>query len=336
MKNVLFWPYKYDDMKVDWSIPVCNMVKAFNEYGFKVLRHFNFRFSDGQNTEVYDFNKYGHDIDICIYNHTDISLIIGDVIKSKKNLFFKPTVPERGYTTLDELGYGPYSSITYDKPSFEHYTKEEVNNFYETDVNKWIQSRSNKWFNQFKPIGTEINEEDYYLIVGQCYGDEVVKRHDFGSYKEKVEQIINEISRLDKNRKIVVKLHPYINGENQPMVGGFGEYIKNEIEKISSSVVVYTGNLSIHDFLPKARCVFISNSGAGIEAMMHNKPIVSWGNPEYHWATYRLIHLSDIIRAIRVEDWFDSFKQQQFLYWYTKHYCFYDYESCYRRVGEVI
>jgi len=323
-------------MGADWSIPVLHLINCFKSHNFQVLRHPNFKFTNDIDTEIYDFNKHRDDIDICIYNHTDISLIIGNVIKCRKNLFFKPTVPERGYTTLDELGYGPYSSITYEKPKFDIYSTEEINNFYETEVKNWIDMRSNKWFKDFNPVEKTIEEDDYYLIVGQCYGDEVIKRHEFGSYKEKVEQIIKEISRIDTTRKIIVKLHPYVNGAKEPMVGGFGEQIKSEIEKISSSVVVYTGNLSIHDFLPKARCVFIANSGAGIEAMMHNKPIVSWGNPEYHWATYRLIHLADIIRAIRVEDWFDKFKQQQFLYWYTKHYCFYNYESCYRRVGEVI
>jgi hypothetical protein len=323
-------------MKVDWSIPVVNMVKAFFNHGFNVLTHNKFKYSGFDGVGQYRFDIHGHDIDICIYNHTDISQIVGDVVKAKKNLFFKPTVPERGYTTLDPLGYGPYSSITYEKPAFDIFNEEEVNNFYSTEVKRWINLRPNKWYKLFNPVEQTIEEDDYYLIAGQCYGDEVVKRHDFGSYKEKVENVVRELARVDPSRDIIVKLHPYVNGSDEPMTGGFGEYIKNELEKLSPLVKVYTGNLSIHDFLPKARCVFLANTGAGFEAMMHNKPIVSWGNPEYHWVTYRLLHLADIIRAINIDTWFNKFKQQQFLYWYTKHYCFYDDESCYRRVGQLI
>lgn len=337
MKNVLFLPYKYDDMKIDWSTPVSQMVLAFKKYGFRVLRDKDFKFIGHLNTEIYDLNEHGSEIDICMYNHTDISSLIPEnKINCRKNLFFKATVPDKGFMTLDELGYGPYSSITYNKPNFEIFTKDIVNDFYSTEVKKWIIQRSNKWRGDFRPLNVEIKENDYYLIIGQCYNDEVITRYDFGSYKVKVEQIIKEIDRIDKKRKIIVKLHPYINGVGEPMTGGFGESIKKELENISRSVVVYTGNLSIHDFLPKARCVFVANSGAGIEAMMHNKPIISWGNPEYHWVTYKLIHLVDIARAIRTEEWFDMFKQQQFLYWYTKHYCFYDSDSCLRRVKEVI
>lgn len=336
MKNVLFWPYKYNDMLEDWRFPVYQMISAFAHYGYNILRHENFKCRDIEHASIYDFNKYRDDIDICIYNHTDISWITGNVVKSRKNLFFKPTVPEQGYTTIDELGYGPFSSVYYNKPDFEVFTENDINLFYSTDVDRWIKLRSNKWNDSFSPEKTEINEEDYYLVLGQCYGDEVVNRHDFGSYKNKIESIVAELTRVDSKRKIIVKLHPYTNGADQPMHGGFVEVIKNEIGRIGKNVIVYTGNLSIHDFLPKARCVLIANSGAGFEAMMHNKPIISWGNPEYHWITYKLVHLADMIRAINIENWFNEFKQKQFLYWYTKFYCFNDTKSCIRRVGELI
>jgi hypothetical protein len=334
-KTVLFWPYKYNDMQSDWQIPVMQLSRSFNKLGYTVLRHPHFK-CHGLNevSSLYDSEKHKK-VDICLYNHTDISHIIGDIIPSNKNLFFKPTVPERGYTTLDTIGYGPYSSVTYEKPFFNKYSQGEVNDFYDIFVKRWIDQRSNKWKEHFTPENIEVKEKDYYLILGQCFGDEVITRHEFGSYEAKLHQIINELLRIDKDRTVLVKLHPYTNGK-VTTTDGFAQAIADRIKEISNRVIVYSGNLSIHDFLPNCRCVFVANSGAGIEAMMHNKPIVSWGNPEYHWVTYRLLHLADIIRAIDTKNWFNKFSQQQFLYWYTRYYCFYDDDSCERRILEVL
>ena len=323
-------------MKTDWPTPVSQLIYALRNNGYTILKQKDFICRGTEDIEIYDWNIHKNDIDICLYNHTDISHIIGNVVQSKKNLFFKPTVPKRGYTTLDPLGYGPYSSIYYEKPDFNTSTEETINSFYETQVKEWIQQRSSKWEGSFNPDGLLVQEEDYYLVLGQCFGDEVVKRHDYGSYREKLEAIVAEICRVDKKRKVVVKLHPYTNGESADKVGGFASLVQEYLEKISENVVVYSGNLSIHDFLPKCRCVFVANSGAGFEAMMHNKPIVSWGSPEYHWVTYKLVHLADTIRAIQTENWFNSFSQQQFLYWYTNNYCFFDNESCDKRLKQLI
>jgi len=269
-----------------------------------------------------------------IYNHADISHLTGDILPSKLNLFLKPTVPTKDYATLDILGYGPFSSIAYQKPDFENYNSSKVEHFFDTKVVEWITAKENKWGNYYKPSDIEVEFENYYLVLGQCVGDEVVKRYDFGNYVEKLEGIVRELARID-TRTIVVKLHPYMDGEFASN-NNFSKAVGERLAKIDKKVKIFIGKVNIHDFLEKAYCVVLANSGSGIEAMMHHKPIISWGYPEYHWVTYDLRHLSDLIRAINVKGWFNSEKQDKWLYWYLEKYCIFNQQTTNNRINELL
>ena len=266
--------------------------------------------------------------DIAIYNHIDISNLTGNEVKADRNWFFKPTVPDQFHTTLDTLGYGPFSSISYEKPDFENV---DPGLFFASKVKAWVEMGSTKWggFENKE----EITDTDYWLVLGQCGGDSVNTHHDFGDYFTKLRQVVAELARVDR-RKIIVKLHPYTDGMDATDTI-LSDKLKAELEARSDQVKVYTGKVGIHNFIKNCRAVVLGNSGAGFEAMMHHKPIIAWGKPEYHWTSYDLRHLADLIRAIKL-DWFDAEKQDKFLCWYMETYCFYDQESCDRRVKALL
>lgn len=331
MKKILFWGYKFFDMKVSWAKQVQWLAQALQQEGYIVLKHPKF-ICDIPGALIYDFKK-DKELDIVIYNHTDISCLIGDIVKTKRNLFFKPTVPDEFHTTLDEMGYGAYSFITYNKPSFEKSNMQEVDNFFKTKVKNWIDTQSSKWGNRFKTKEVEIKEKDYYLVLGQCGGDEVVTRHDFGNYWQKLESVVRELNRVG-DKPIIVKLHPYSDGEFAKTTE-FAQMIGNKLAKIGKKVTVYIGKSNVHKFIEGANCVILANSGAGFEVMMHNKPIIAWGFPEYHWIAYDLRHLCDLRRALKL-DWFNKEKSDKFLYWYMTKYCFFDQDSANRRVKELL
>ena len=91
----------------------------------------------------------------------------------------------------------------------------------------------------------------------------------------------------------------------------------------------------MHEFIKHCRCVILGNSGAGFEALMHHKPIISWGMPEYHWVTYDLRLLATLLQAIKL-DWFDMKKQDRYLYWYLERYTYYNQETANNRVREML
>jgi len=330
MKAVI-WNYKFSDMKETWSEQILWIIEALNSLNVTVKKHKDFICKGTENLAVYN-HLIDNPCNICIYNHTDASNIIGNVVKANTNLFFKQTVPEVKYSTLDTLGYGPYSSITYKKPDFNSVDKQTVDNFFNTKVKKWITTKSTKWGKYFKNNEEVIKENNYILVLGQCGGDEVVTRHDFGVYFVKLESVVRELSRIT-NEKIVVKLHPYTDGLKATN-DNLTQTLKAKLMNAGNNVIVYTGMTNVHSFIEKSKCVILANSGSGFEAMMHNKPIISWGFPEYHWVTYDLRHLCDLKNAIQL-DWFNLESQRNFLYWYMEKYAFYDKETCFKRVSEL-
>lgn len=324
MKAIL-WGYKYSDMKVSWAKQMLWIANALKDNGYEVKKK-NLK-CEGLEAEDYNCDT-DNPCDICLYNHIDLSNLTGNVVKAKRNWFFKPTVPDEVHTTLDELGYGPYSSVTYKKPCFKNVS---IGNFFDTKVKDWINSGVTKW-GSFKDK-VDMPHKDYWLVLGQCGGDSVNTRHDFGDYFTKLKQVVTELARID-NRHIVVKLHPYTDGKYAKDTV-FSDNLTNKLTAISDKVKVYNGKIGIHNFIKNCRAVILGNSGAGYEAMMHHKPIIAWGYPEYHWIAYDLRHLADLVRAIKL-DWFDKDKQDKFLYWYLEKYCFYNQETCNDRVRELL
>lgn len=339
-KTVVFWPYVYkehlDDSSWSWGTRFNWLSQAFQKEGFEVLQHPDF-ICNLKGAKTYSGET---SCDIVVYNHCDITQIKGDVIEADKTLIFKPTVPDGKQTTLDELGYGSYSSITYEKPNFESVTDEEVSNFFDTRVKEWLDNNTSKWgADHFTKRDSLVKNKDYYLVVGQCGGDSVVNHQDFGSYFMKLRSVVNYLLDLG-DKHVVVKLHPYMNGQYY-VPGKDKDYIKEFKREYSGTseegrTTIIGDFTSIHSLLPDAHCVFVGNSGAGFEAMMHHKPIVSFCYPEYHWVTYDLRKLCDIHNSVKVDNWFNKDLSDKFLCWYMDKYCFYDEESATRRLKELI
>ena len=333
MKNALLWPYKFDEWEEDWALRLRWISEALSEEGYEIFKPKQFKVDIG-NTKDWNNEKF----DIIIYNHTDlaeIKALYPHLEAEEHTWFFKPTVPDKFTTTLDELGYGSYSTITYDKPPYEEADPEKVHRFYADTVSEWVRNNDSKWGeDHFKE--KLIPHKDFYLVIGQCGGDSVVTRQDFGGYFEKLERIVQELLIVDPDREVVVKLHPYTNGPmHDPNRCSLIKPLTEKFESFSKRVKVYSDFSSIHSFLPSARCVLVGNSGAGFEAMMHDKPIISFCFPEYHWVTYDLRKTCDLGNAIQL-NWFNKDAQRRFLYWYMEKYCFYDYNSAKRRVDDLL
>jgi hypothetical protein len=336
-KTAIFWPYLYDsavsDLSWSWEPRYRWVAEALRREGFTVLNHPRFNCDLGESTP-YEGEK---ECDIVIYNHCDRGEIRGDVIEAKHTWFFKPTVPDDFQTTLDTLGYGSYSSITYEKPDYLGIDETFVDKFFETTVKGWVDKNSSKWGDGHFSIEPENIEGPYALVVGQCGGDSVVNRQDFGSYFSKLEAVISELSKVYK-KKIVVKLHPYTNGRDYKK-GVDQDYIKRLTEvyqRISDRITVIGDFSSIHHYLPQCEFAIVGNSGAGFEAMMHHKPIISFCHPEYHWVTFDLRKICELERATVTEGWFDKEASDRFLYWYMRNYCFFDLDSAQFRVRELL
>ncbi|GEM_PF-1500121 len=320
--------YKYSDLKSSWTKQMIWLAEALKSYGFEVVSK-NLT-CNGLIAGTYSPEKH-NPCDICVYNHTDVFEVPGNLVEARQRWIFKPTVPDGIHTTVDILGFGPYSDISFNRPDYESVDMKDVKEFFNTKVRNWIDRGTMKYSATFKK--TAVPYEDYWLVLGQVPGDTTNTRYDFGDYNKKMAQVVKELVRID-DRDIVVKLHPYMDG-----ITGRHTVQSDKMEKtltaLSPKVHVYKGKVDIHEFIRNCRAVILGNSGSGIDTMMHHKPIIAWGKPEYHWVAYDLRYLADLSRAIKF-DWFDMEAQDKWLYWYIEKYCYYDQNSCTRRVGDLL
>ena len=265
---------------------------------------------------------------IYIYNHSNLDELDElQFFKGKQSLFLKPTAPTPEYFSIDDLGYASYSSITYKKPDFETYESD----FFHTKVPVFKENKEHKWSDRddLKMFSTNPNIPDnHVLIIGQMPGDETVTKQSFGNHWDKLKLIVG---KLYQQHTLVIKIHPTLQSEAEKD-GTWEQYKKTIDEWKNLGVTVIEGYESIHSILPQTKVAIIENSTAGIECMMHDVPIISYGYPEYHWITKDLRHLPELTNAINDLSWWSKEKSRKFLSWYCEQYLCYDQESTTRRI----
>jgi hypothetical protein len=320
-------------MNGSWATRTLLIANALQNYGFKVLKQEGFKCVGMEDCPMRDGDLKR--ADVVIYNHTKISDIRGNVLPSDKTWIYKASPPTQDYATLDDWGYGAYMSCSYVRPPFEDIAEEEVLKFWDQTVSQ--VKDTTKWGAKAFTDEVVIEQKDYILFPTQCVDDEVVKTMYFGNYRESLINMIREAVRVGE-RDIVVKLHPYTDYRAE-MKGIKETPITDELEivlkNISNKVHVYRGKSHIGKFIDLSHTVMVCNSAAGVDALLRDKPVISWGYPEYHWATFDLRHLCDMQRALRL-DWYSQKKARQYMCWFLRDFCYYNQASANRRVGQLL
>jgi len=273
-----------------------------------------------QALEQIDHSKYH----LNIWNHTDITKI-----SHQEALIVKPTAPTSKHFTIDTLGYANSSSLAFQNYGIHETTYSHLNPNNDMNWNiitKLIKDKCNKWDDSIMvkwKKGKKV-EQNHTLVIGQMPKDETVEGFGLGGHIKKLDLIVE---RLVKETKypIVVKLHPRLQKRDRL------------IEKWKTwGVDVREGFQSIHDILPRTRVAIIDNSTAGIECLMHQIPIISYGWPEYHWVTKKLQVLPQLPGLIKNLSWHNVDSANKFIYWYIHDYLCYDLDSTKRRLKECL
>ena len=262
-------------------------------------------------------NELGHSevvehatADINFYNHIQS---FGD-----HNIIVKPTAPTAKHFALDLHGYANTSEIAYDEPAEFEYVDMDWNiitDLIEKKSNKWDDSILLKWRKPKIKI-----PEDHILVIAQMPDDETVHGFGFGDHIVKLKMIVKKL----QGENVVIKLHPRY---KNPVLVKYWE---------DAGHTVIDGYISIHDVLPKTRVAIVENSTAGIECLMHQVPVISYGWPEYHWVTAKAQTLPHIESLIKNLKWHDKELSNKFVYWYINHYLCTDINSTVRRLSQLI
>ena len=302
------------------------------QYKFYERRYsFKGNFAYAANCIRHALDMMGHteseteEADLHIYNHTCRDL---EPFMEENAIIFKPTAPTSKHFQICDLGYANSSRITFEEPVEYEYRKydntewNEIQDMVLRRANKWDDSIMLKW-----PDAKDV-KDDHILIIGQMPEDETVMGFGFGDHWKKMYQIIDKLD--DYN--LVIKLHPRIRKASH-RIRDINKCIK---EWELRGHQVFSGYESIHSILPHTKVAITENSTAGIECMMHDVPIISYGYPDYHWITKDLRILTTLRKSIDDLSWFNREKSRRFLCWYVFEYLCSDIPTTMNRLEELI
>ena len=352
--------YYFKNFNVDWEPMYINVLMSLLELGFEVRVGKNlggtkpFRnlvdLHDNVSIGIVGLDIHSNCLvedskdDVYIYNHTYPEEIerLG-YFKGKKSIFIKPTGPTNRHFSVDPLGYSSRITITYDKPTFEN---TDYKHYWDNEVSKIKNEKLNKWTNEFQFKENNISIPDnHILFIGQMPGDISVKEFSFSNHLEDIDRLV---SNIDSKDPVVIKLHPFL--KEPRLYGGNCRSIKQERadkqywESIQPKIkrwealghTVIDDFIDIHTILPKTKLAIIENSTAGIECMLYDVPMITFGCPEYRWIAKELRHMINLNKYKNDLSWFSKELNRKFLVWYIRDYLCYDVESTKKRLIEIL
>jgi hypothetical protein len=119
----------------------------------------------------------------------------------------------------------------------------------------------------------DFTDTGYIFFACQLPHDETIKLHSHVSVLEALRRTLDFAKVLKK--KVVVKGHPINPGS------------MTELRELTLSYalaynhVTWTDSLSVHQLIAQSDIVSLVNSGVGLEALLHEKPVVAFGSSDY-------------------------------------------------------
>jgi capsular polysaccharide biosynthesis protein len=117
----------------------------------------------------------------------------------------------------------------------------------------------------------------------------------------------------DKRKYLVIKRHPHC----------LNESVASGIARVSrgNEYVLHT-DASIHAILRACDAVLVANSGVGFEALIHHRPVYTFGGSEYELITQKLATLEDVGSAFASSHEIDSDLTDRYLTYFLRQNCF--------------
>ncbi len=125
-----------------------------------------------------------------------------------------------------------------------------------------------------QPIRQNLNiRNGYLLFLCQIPHDQTILLHSTISVSEALIKTLEIAKSLKK--QIVVKPHPMNMESMEPLA----KIVADRINK--GDDVLWGRGVNIHDLINKCEAVFTVNSGGGMEALLHRKPVFCFGKSDY-------------------------------------------------------
>ena len=136
-----------------------------------------------------------------------------------------------------------------------------------------------------KPLEDQISDVGNFIFYPlQVNTDEVLKLGQFTQI-----EILKRVADLAQEHRmhVVLKRHPMC--DSLP--------IKNMVSSLAGHPFVHISDSSVHKLIEASRCILVSNSGVGLQALIHGKTVYSLARSEYAHMTLPIASLDDIARV---------------------------------------
>lgn len=219
----------------------------------------------------------------------------------RKNVWMLHTSASAGYFHWDRLGYSSFSEPAKNKKFFIE-SQETI----DTDV-------AVSWFDEYSrgvkensisrcaQYGKYHPKRDYVFIAGQLSYDSVLKHKNSDPnwyYTRILEKYAHE------NVDVVFKKHP------AEFTGVAPRY--NSIKPPKGCI---ESKADIHNLIKNAKAVFVINSGVGMEALWHEKPVVVGGSCDYKYVVAKEVFGLECLKQFEYNRFkFDKEKVSKYLY----------------------
>ncbi|MBV7408674.1 CDP-glycerol glycerophosphotransferase family protein [Maritimibacter sp. DP1N21-5] len=206
--------------------------------------------------------------------------------------------PISGFWYLDEVGTDWHSSIRFMPFAPERILRDEAEYFFH-GVTGWMLDHNVSILKQ--PDRVQL-EPARATIFCQEIEQDAERSHFLNT-----EQIIRTVAEHDRNRVIYVKPHP---AQSKPM--------RRDIMTVAQDYPnLRVTDASVHDLAAAADVVITQNSGAGFEALMQKKPVITCAKSDYWHATLTARSCGDLREAMDfAPEAMADFPYEKYFFWY--------------------
>ncbi|HDS1736315.1 capsule biosynthesis protein [Pseudomonas sp. BP8] len=218
-------------------------------------------------------------------------------------------VPLAGRCSMDHQGFAGYSSLSTIHDPIEQARRAysaEILQQTERDLYRiYVQNNISKYSQTVE----RVSFEDEYVFVALQIPTDTVAALAYVTGAELV-QTVAEHYRGSKT-KVRVKRHPYCNSMT----------VQNTLETLLKSNAIEISDASVHDLISGAKAVFTVNSGVGLEALLHGRPVVVTGECDYSYAVSAQPKSIEQLKLTLTQDLeFDRERTQHLLHYYVNSY----------------
>ncbi len=213
-----------------------------------------------------------------------------------------------GFCSLDTAGFAGFASIATDHSAIESLTAQittaQLDENFKSLQEAFVKQNRSKYAQ--RETTTPIAGD--YVFVAMQIPTDIVARLAFMDGLQLVDQVARFYAGT--STKVVVKRHPYCASMS----------VQKKLEELATEGLIVRNDGSIHDLIAHAERVFVVNSGVGLEALLHDKPVTVTGKCDYAYAVTTARSAEGLTAIMKQNPQPDLARVRRFLYYYRHHY----------------